>query len=229
MGRNGRNRIMVNWVSDRDVNGGQKSRQFLEWLKIVTPGLGGPMRRLSPDQVARMIALVNQSPYIQLLNIRVVELGCVGASLVAMELERKHQNPFGEVHGGACTSAIDTAAECQTEEGQGLRHRGREHPGPGQVGTAGSARPFPEDESHPVPDRGPGPRWAGAHHRPGHRQDTGRAGAAEDVPVGGGHGRARPCRPSSWTEGGLPAARRGEKIGPGADAGAKVACRPGTG
>ncbi|RJX29513.1 MAG: PaaI family thioesterase [Desulfarculus sp.] len=81
------------------------------------------MRRLNPEHVARVVALVNQGPYIQLLNMRVVELGW-GSSLVTADLERKHHNPFGGVHGGTCTSLIDTAAfwsaYCQMAEDQGF-------------------------------------------------------------------------------------------------------------
>lgn len=67
------------------------------------------MHRLNPEHFARLIPLMNQAPFFRLLNMKVLELGWASA-LVEMELAEKHLNPFGGVHGGSYTSAIDTAA-----------------------------------------------------------------------------------------------------------------------
>ena len=81
------------------------------------------MRTLNPEHIARLIPLINQGPFFQLLNMQVTELGW-GTSEVVMSLERKHLNPFGGVHGGAYTSVLDTAAYwsayCQMPEDAGF-------------------------------------------------------------------------------------------------------------
>lgn len=67
------------------------------------------MRRLNPDHVERVIELVNQSPYFALINTRLVEMR-EGYSRAVADLDRKHQNAFGGVHGGAYASFVDCAA-----------------------------------------------------------------------------------------------------------------------
>jgi uncharacterized protein (TIGR00369 family) len=53
--------------------------------------------------------LINQSPYFELLSMTIVEAG-LGFSLLEIELDRKHLQPFGFVHGGVFASIIDAAA-----------------------------------------------------------------------------------------------------------------------
>jgi len=70
-----------------------------------------------------VIDLVNQGPYFRLLSMEVCELD-LGYSKVMVDLERKHLNPFGGIHGGVFSSLIDTAAYwavyCDVEENAGL-------------------------------------------------------------------------------------------------------------
>lgn len=57
------------------------------------------------------------------MSIEVLEIGA-GYSLVAAEIEEKHMNPFGGLHGGVYASVIDTAtywsAYCDLPEGHGF-------------------------------------------------------------------------------------------------------------
>lgn len=80
------------------------------------------MRRLNPAHIAAVIDLINGAPYFQLLSMQVIGLG-EGFSKVVVDLERKHLNPFGGIHGGLCSSLIDTAAYwaiyCDVEENAG--------------------------------------------------------------------------------------------------------------
>lgn len=80
------------------------------------------MRRLNPDHLQAVIDLINQGPYFQLLSMQVTELG-LGYSRVVVDLERKHLNPFGGIHGGVYSSLIDTATYwavyCNVEENAG--------------------------------------------------------------------------------------------------------------
>lgn len=81
------------------------------------------MSRINPEHVNKVLELVNQSPYFQLLNMVVQEMS-EGYSKVVVDLERKHLNAFGGVHGGAYASMVDAAAYwalyCDLEEDAGF-------------------------------------------------------------------------------------------------------------
>jgi len=66
------------------------------------------MKELNPAYVDHVNSLVNSSPYFQLLSMRIVEAG-IGFSLLEIDLDRKHLQPFGFVHGGVFASIIDAA------------------------------------------------------------------------------------------------------------------------
>jgi uncharacterized protein (TIGR00369 family) len=66
------------------------------------------MKELNPAYVNQVNGLINNSPYFQLLSMRVVEAG-IGFSLLEIDLDRKHLQPFGFVHGGVFASIIDAA------------------------------------------------------------------------------------------------------------------------
>jgi len=80
------------------------------------------MRMLNPDHIKAVLDLINRGPYFQLLSMQVAELG-LGYSKVVVDLERKHHNPFGGIHGGVYSSLIDTATYwavyCDAEENAG--------------------------------------------------------------------------------------------------------------
>ena len=67
------------------------------------------MIQINPEHIDALLPLINNSPYFQLLNMKVCELK-KAYSKVVVELGPKHRNPFGGVHGGVYASAIDTAA-----------------------------------------------------------------------------------------------------------------------
>jgi uncharacterized protein (TIGR00369 family) len=66
------------------------------------------MRIINPDHIKVVIHLTNRGPYLQLLSIQVCELS-LGYAKVMVDLERKHLNLFGGVHGGVYASLIDSA------------------------------------------------------------------------------------------------------------------------
>lgn len=80
------------------------------------------MKAINPAHIAALLNLINNGPYFQLLGTRVLELA-PGHSKVELDLDRKHLNPFGAVHGGVYSSLIDTAAYwaayCELDEGVG--------------------------------------------------------------------------------------------------------------
>jgi len=67
------------------------------------------MRKINPKHINAILELANSGPYFTLLGMVVSETG-IGYSRVEMELQRKHFNPFGAIHGGVYSSLIDTAA-----------------------------------------------------------------------------------------------------------------------
>lgn len=66
------------------------------------------MNTPNPEHVERLINAINASPYFQLLEMRVLEMG-VAYSVVEINLARQHLQPFGIVHGGAVASLIESA------------------------------------------------------------------------------------------------------------------------
>ena len=81
------------------------------------------MKTLNPDHIKAVLDLINQGPYFRLLSMKVSEMG-KGFAKVEMDIENKHLNPFGGVHGGVYSSLIDTATYwavyCDIEENAGL-------------------------------------------------------------------------------------------------------------
>ena len=81
------------------------------------------MLSLNPDHIEALSALINKAPYFQLLSMKIIDID-FGRSRVEVELENKHLNPFGGLHGGVYSSIIDTAAYwacyCDLSEEVGL-------------------------------------------------------------------------------------------------------------
>ena len=79
--------------------------------------------KLNPKYVEAVAAIVNRSPYFSLLCMEIMDLQW-GTSLLEIQLEEKHLQPFGFVHGGAIASVMDAAAYWavfpQIEKGLGL-------------------------------------------------------------------------------------------------------------
>lgn len=79
--------------------------------------------RLNPKYTEAISTLVNRSPYFSLISMEIKELEW-GTSVLEVELEEKHLQPFGYVHGGAIASVIDAATFWavfpQVKDGMGL-------------------------------------------------------------------------------------------------------------
>jgi uncharacterized protein (TIGR00369 family) len=67
------------------------------------------MKKLNPEHKKAMLPLIHRGPFVDLLSMRVVDFD-EGHALLEIDLGRKHQNPFGTLHGGVHAAAIDTAA-----------------------------------------------------------------------------------------------------------------------
>ena len=63
----------------------------------------------NPEHVHRLIDVINNAPYFQLLSMEILEIG-IGYAVAEINLTDKHLNPFGGVHGGVFSSIIDSAA-----------------------------------------------------------------------------------------------------------------------
>ncbi|NLZ27647.1 MAG: PaaI family thioesterase [Firmicutes bacterium] len=81
------------------------------------------MKQLNPEHIDALLEFINCGPYFELLEINVRELG-MGYSKVEVDLQRKHLNTFGAIHGGVYSSIIDTAAYwsiyCELDENIGF-------------------------------------------------------------------------------------------------------------
>ena len=79
--------------------------------------------QLNPKYIETISMVVNQSPYFSLLSMKIKDLGW-GTSVLEVQLEEKHLQPFGFVHGGAIASVMDAAtfwaAFPQVKDGMGL-------------------------------------------------------------------------------------------------------------
>lgn len=80
-------------------------------------------KKLNPEHITAIINLINQSPFCALLSLKVCALDYEYCRL-EIELDAKHMNPFGELHGGVYSSAIDTvsywASYCGIPETTGM-------------------------------------------------------------------------------------------------------------
>ena len=67
------------------------------------------MRRLNPAYVETVSTEITMCPYFTLLSIEIKDLKW-GESRLEVEVQEKHLQPFGMVHGGVCASLVDAAA-----------------------------------------------------------------------------------------------------------------------
>lgn len=67
------------------------------------------MKKINPKYAEMIMGQVNHSPYFKLLSmeLRTIE---IGSCLVEINLQEKHLQPFGLVHGGVFATIIDAAA-----------------------------------------------------------------------------------------------------------------------
>lgn len=80
-------------------------------------------RKINPLHIEKLKETVNASPNSELLGMKLVDLGS-GYSIIEVDIESKHLNPFGSVHGGMYASLIDSAAYwaayCNKDEDSGF-------------------------------------------------------------------------------------------------------------
>lgn len=66
------------------------------------------MKKLNPDHIAAIQKSVNNCPYFSLLSMDIVSLE-PGRSVLKIDVQEKHLQPYGMVHGGVYSSMIDAA------------------------------------------------------------------------------------------------------------------------
>lgn len=67
------------------------------------------MKSLNQEHITAVLEFINRSPFFTLLSMEACALQ-PGYCRVDIDLDRKHHNPFGGVHGGVYASIIETAA-----------------------------------------------------------------------------------------------------------------------
>jgi len=79
--------------------------------------------RVNPKYTEVISEIVNQSPYFSLLSMKIKDLEW-GTAVLEVDLDEKHLQPFGYVHGGVIASVMDAAAFWavfpQVKDGMGL-------------------------------------------------------------------------------------------------------------
>jgi uncharacterized protein (TIGR00369 family) len=79
--------------------------------------------KLNPKYTEAISNIVNRSPYFSLLSMKIKDLEW-GTSVLEVQLEDKHLQPFGNIHGGVIASVMDAAAFWavfpQVKDGMGL-------------------------------------------------------------------------------------------------------------
>ncbi len=66
------------------------------------------IRKLNPAHVAAILKTVNTCPYFTLLSMELKAFD-LGESHLEVEIQQKHLQPYGIVHGGVCASIADAA------------------------------------------------------------------------------------------------------------------------
>ena len=67
------------------------------------------MRRINPTYAEIVRSATNDCPYFRLQSMKLLQFD-IGTSHLEIELEKKHLQPFGIVHGGVFSTIIDAAA-----------------------------------------------------------------------------------------------------------------------
>lgn len=67
------------------------------------------MKQLNPAYLDAVRGSVNPCPYFDLLSMQITHLAW-GVSTLSIEVQKKHLQPYGIVHGGVFASLIDAAA-----------------------------------------------------------------------------------------------------------------------
>ncbi|MDM8522539.1 PaaI family thioesterase [Desulfococcaceae bacterium HSG8] len=66
------------------------------------------MKKPNPDHIEKLCSIINKSPYPSFLSIKMADIG-IGYSVTEVEIEQKHTQLRGIVHGGLFASLIDIA------------------------------------------------------------------------------------------------------------------------
>ena len=67
------------------------------------------MKKPNPEHVKKLCSIINTSPYPSLLSMKLVDIG-VGYAAIEIDIQEKHRQLMGVVHGGMFASLIDTVA-----------------------------------------------------------------------------------------------------------------------
>ena len=66
------------------------------------------MKRVNPQFIERVNQITNESPFFSLLSMKIRDAG-IGYSILEIDLDEKHLQPYGFIHGGVFASIIDAA------------------------------------------------------------------------------------------------------------------------
>lgn len=75
---------------------------------MTVSGKPSNMPQINPDHVRAIAHTVNNCPYFKLLSMRLEDLE-YGRSVLQIDAQEKHLQPYGIIHGGVCASILDAA------------------------------------------------------------------------------------------------------------------------
>ncbi len=67
------------------------------------------MRHPNPEHIEKLCRIINTSPYPSLLSMKLTDIG-PGYAEIQLDIEKKHRQLLGVVHGGVFATLIDTVA-----------------------------------------------------------------------------------------------------------------------
>jgi uncharacterized protein (TIGR00369 family) len=88
--------------------GGEQQVEFYKIQSLEGEGLMSELQ-LNPKYIEVISEIVNRSPYFELLSMKIKTLEW-GSAVLEVDLDEKHLQPFGYVHGGVIASVMDAAA-----------------------------------------------------------------------------------------------------------------------
>ena len=65
------------------------------------------MKTPNPEHIEKLCSIINTSPYPSLISMKLIDIG-IGYASIELDIDKKHRQLLGVVHGGVFATLIDT-------------------------------------------------------------------------------------------------------------------------